>query len=101
MARPKRAEWLNTALLELYEVAAYIQQEFGTEVAQAFLTAAYETAEQLLQYPEIGRPITRYKTVRYVHVGKHHRMYYRAHGSVLYLLFLFDERKDPSANRYR
>ena len=101
MAQPKNVEWLNQALSELYKVAAYIQQEFGREPALQFVAKAFAKSSTLSRYPEMGRKSKRFKTVRFVLVGKYHRMYYRVDGSTLYVIYLFDTRQDPSKDRYR
>ncbi len=45
MAKPKTIEWVNRALLDLFEIAAYIQQEFDASIADEFVREAYEKIE--------------------------------------------------------
>jgi plasmid stabilization system protein ParE len=82
-------------------VAAYIQQEFGKEPAMQFVVRAFAKSDLVARYPEIGRKSKRFKTVRFVLLGKHHRMYYRVDGATLYVAYLFDTRQDPAKDRYR
>ena len=101
MAQPKTIEWLNKALIELFEVAAYLQNEFGAETAQKFVSRAFARAEFVARHPDVGRKSKRFKTVRFVLLGKYHRMYYRLDGSNLYVTYLFDTRQSPEKNSYR
>jgi plasmid stabilization system protein ParE len=101
MAKPKTVEWVDKALLQLYQVAAYIKGEFGRKVADAFIIKAFAQTDTLAKYPEIGRPSKRFKTIRYVRLGKHHRMYYRVKGGTLFVIALFDTRQDPGKDPYQ
>lgn len=71
MAQQKSVEWLNDALSELYEIATYIQEAFDSDAAERFVLEAYAKSERQAQYPETGRPSKRFKTIRWVKVGKH------------------------------
>ncbi len=64
MAEPKTIEWVDSALLQLYEIASFINSEFGFIVANAFVTNAFLKTERLSLYPEIGRRSKKFKTVR-------------------------------------
>jgi len=101
MAQPKTIEWLNKAHLQLFEVAAYINSQFGYQVATEFITNAFALTDRIAVYPDSGRPSKRLKSVRYVRLGKHHRMYYRVKGSVLIIIALIDTRQDPGKDPYR
>ena len=101
MATPKTVEWLKKATTQLYEVAGYIQDEFGQRAAHKFIIKAFQRSEFVARHPEIGRRSRRYKTVRFVLLGKHHRMYYRVEGAKLFIAQLFDTRQDPKKDAYR
>ncbi len=73
MAQQKSVEWLNDALSELYEIAAYIQETFDSDAAERFVLEAYAKSERQAQCPETGRPSSRFKTIRWVKIGNHHR----------------------------
>jgi hypothetical protein len=47
-----------------------------------------------------GRPISSRKTIRFVLVGKYHRMYYRKHGLTLFITRFFDTRQNPDKRPY-
>ncbi len=101
MAQPKTVTWLNKDLIELFDVALYLQDAFGADTAQRFVFKAFNRAEFVAHQPEIGRKSKRFSTLRFVLLGKHHRMYYRIEGSNLYVTYLFDTRQSPEKNTYR
>ncbi len=101
MAQPKKIDWSNKAAIVLFEVTTYIDKQFGNYVADKFLREAYDKADSLLLYPEKGKHSKRYKTVRWIKVGKYHRMYYRVQGSVVHIVSLRDVRQDPKNDPYR
>jgi plasmid stabilization system protein ParE len=86
MAKPKTVEWVDKALLQLYEISSFINGEFGRKVTDAFIINAFAQSDILARHPEIGRPSKRFKTIRYVRLGKHHRMYYRVKGATLFVI---------------
>lgn len=47
-----------------------------------------------------GRPVPPLKTIRFVRIGKYHRMYYRKHGLTLHITHFFDMRQDPKKRPY-
>ena len=101
MAKPEAIIWSQKALRQLFEVGDYIDQRFGTTVANQFVNDAFSVAENLLEFPELGKLSKKYKTVRWLLLGKYHRMYYRIKGASVFIVRLADTRRNPKRDPYR
>ncbi len=66
-----------------------------------FVYAVTEKIEALRKYPNIGRKAPKMKTLRFVLVGKHRRLYYRIEGRFLVISSIFDARQHPSKDIFQ
>lgn len=88
-------------------VVDYIIENFSHRSADDFVIEAETKVKWLSDNPEIGRlePLLydRVLTYRYLHVGKHNKMIYYAKGETIYIVDLWDMRREPSrlASRIR
>ncbi len=79
-----------------WKTHAYLSQH-NPEAARRFAVTILEAAEQLLTYPELGpiahdlRPPGRYRSL----TRGHHRLIYRIEPDVIWLLRVWDTRRDP------
>ena len=96
----KRIEWSKKAIGELYHVLGYLKSEVSVSSSEKFLDLVEKHVEKIKKYPTKGRQAPNRKTIRFVLVGKNHRLYYRPHGSILYITALFDTRQDVSKRPY-
>jgi plasmid stabilization system protein ParE len=96
----KRIEWSKKAIGELYQVLGYLKSEVSVGSSENFLNLVEKHIEKIKKYPTKGRQAPNRKTIRFVLVGKNHRLYYRPHGSILYITALFDTRQDISKRPY-
>jgi plasmid stabilization system protein ParE len=96
----KRIEWSKKGIGELYEVLGYLKNEVSVTSSERFLDLVESHIEKIVKYPTKGRQVQNRKTIRFVLVGKNHRLYYRLHGSILYITALFDTRQDISKRPY-
>jgi plasmid stabilization system protein ParE len=96
----KRIEWSKKAIGELYQVLGYLKSEVSVGSSENFLDLVEKHIEKIKKYPTKGRQAPNRKTIRFVLVGKNHRLYYRPHGSILYITALFDTRQDISKRPY-
>ena len=96
----KRIEWSKKAIRELSHTIKYLKSEVSLTSAERFVGLIKERIEQVEQYPTMGRKAPRHKTIRFVLVGKNHRLYYRVHGSILFITALFDTRQSPNKRPY-
>jgi plasmid stabilization system protein ParE len=96
----KRIEWSQKAIRELRRTIEYLKSEASITSAERFTHLIQNRIEQVSKHPTMGRKAPNRKTVRFVLFGKSHRLYYRVHGSTLYITALFDARQDPRKRPY-
>ena len=96
MAGKKILRWHSAAVADLEEAHGYLFER-NPEAAQRFAIAVLEAAERLQDFPEIGavardlRPLGRYRHWIY----SHYRLIYRIDGELIWLLRLWDSRRNP------
>ena len=96
----KRIEWSDKAIRSLNETIKYLKNEVSQASAERFVQLMHQRTVQIEKHPTAGRKAPNRKTVRFVLVGKNHRLYYRVHGSILYITALFDTRQNPNKSPY-
>ena len=95
---PERTlRWQAEAVRDLEASHAYLTQH-SPEAARRFAVTILEAAEQLLVHPELGpiaddlKPPNRYRSL----TRGHHRLIYRVEREVIWLLRVWDSRRDPT-----
>ena len=96
----KRIEWSQKAIKRLSDAIKYLKLEVSHTSAVNFAELIDKRIEHIEKHPTVSRKVPNRKTIRFVLVGKHYRLYYRVHGSILYITALFDTRQDPSKRPY-
>jgi plasmid stabilization system protein ParE len=96
----KRIEWSKKAINELYDILGYLKTEISVTSSERFLDLVENNIEKIKKYPTKGRQAPNRKTIRFILIGKNHRLYYRPHGSILYITALFDTRQDVRKRPY-
>jgi plasmid stabilization system protein ParE len=97
----QRIAWSLTATAELGQILTYLRHEVSYQTALNFNDLMQQKIN-LLQTQRIeGRPVPNRKHVRFILLGKHHRLYYRRHGLTLYIARLYDTRQNPDTLPYR
>ncbi len=92
---------------ERVSVIEYILQNFGVKAAKSFFFDTIEKRHWLEDSPTIGRlePLLADRVIEYrcLHVGKHNKMIYCVKGNTIYIVDLWDMRREPSrlASRIR
>ena len=97
----KKIKWNNRALNTFHDVAVYLEEEYSTKSSEKFVQTIFTKIEALQKYPTIGRKAPNRKTIRFVIVEKHYRLYYRVSGATLIICSLFDTRQNPNKNIYQ
>ncbi len=91
--------WKDRPRDQLLELLTYLITNFSQDAANRLLKKLDLKTRQLIQYPEIGQR-TRFKTVRRLRIDKRLSVFYRVHGRIIFILFLWDNRQDPKRNPY-
>ena len=97
----KKIKWNDRALNTFHAVAVYLEEEYSTQTSEKFVQTVFTKIEALQKYPTIGRKAPNRKTIRFVLVEKHYRLYYRVSGATLVICSLFDTRQHPNKDIYR
>ncbi|MEE8585831.1 MAG: type II toxin-antitoxin system RelE/ParE family toxin [Acidobacteriota bacterium] len=90
--------WHDRAVQDLEEAHSYLL-EHSPPAARRFAKTVLDAAERLRFYPELGpiawdlRPQGRYRSW----VCGHHRLIYRVDSEVVWLLRVWDSRRNPNA----
>ncbi|MBI5917010.1 MAG: type II toxin-antitoxin system RelE/ParE family toxin [Bacteroidetes bacterium] len=91
----KTVKWNKQALQTFHDTATYLEENFSRQAALNFVNDIFEKVEAVRKYPTIGRKAPKRKTVRFILVGKHRRLYYRLEGKYLVISSIFDTRQHP------
>ncbi len=96
MKPERKLRWQDAAVRDLEETHAYLSRH-NPEAARRFAATILEAAEHLLIHPELGPiahdllPPERYRSL----TRGHHRLIYRIDREVIWLLGVWDTRRDP------
>jgi len=92
----KSVRWNKRALDNFFNIAQYLEQEYSKNAADNFVASLFARVEVIKKHPTIGRKAPKRKTVRFILVGKHRRLYYRVKGNILIISSIFDTRQHPN-----
>jgi plasmid stabilization system protein ParE len=96
----RKIEWSKMALAELGQILTYLRYEVSDIAAERFADLVRHKINQLAANTFDGRPVPTRKNIRFILLGKYHRLYYRRHGLTLYITRFFDTRQDPEKRPY-
>jgi len=94
-----KIEWNKKALEKLHNLI-FNFKEHRPSYPDKFIKKIYEKLGQIEQFPEIGMPSKKKKTVRSVKIDARHRMYYRTKGKTIIVVYFFDSKQHPDKNPY-
>ena len=97
----KTVKWTDRAVEVFHEIATYLEENYSRQAAANFVNTVNEKIEVLRKYPGIGRKAPKMKTLRFVLVGKHRRLYYRVEGRFLVISSIFDTRQHPDKDTFQ
>ena len=95
-----RIEWNKRAINELRDIITYLLQHDAKQAAVSFNQKVKDKISKLDQSKTVGRKAPMAKTIFFVLIGKHHRLYYRKIGTTLRIVCFFDTRQDPTKRPY-
>lgn len=97
----RKVIWTKRAERNFDEIVDYLEEHASEKVAVKFIKNIDDLIEKLFKHPDIGRKVTKTKTIRHYRIDKHKRMYYRKHGKKLTIVFIFDDRRNPDDTPYK
>ncbi len=91
----RKIEWSDKAITSLTNTFNYLKSEVSYQSAVNFVTLIEKRVELIEKNPTSGRKVVNRKTIRFILVGSHHWLYYRVHGSTLFISAIFDTKQNP------
>jgi plasmid stabilization system protein ParE len=86
--------WTKQFLNSFYFNIEYLETNWPQKI-QDFVTDVDEIIEKLSHYPFLGEEEDKYYNIRGIVISKIHTIYYRIENEKIYLVDLFDNRRDP------
>jgi plasmid stabilization system protein ParE len=78
----------------------YLEKEWSNKTAANFLLKPDRKIQLLSEYPFIGVPSSKIKSVGCILITRHNRMYYMIKGDKIIILNIYDTRIKPAKNPY-
>lgn len=91
--------WNKRADMQLVSIQNYLTAEFGEKVAEEFTSRVFTFLNLLAKFPEMGTVENKEKNIRGFLLHRHTTLFYKPEGDKIYLLSLFDNRKDPGKKK--
>ena len=85
----------QTCLQNISGNYTYLSENFSYQSASNFANEVFDKIDVLKSYPTIGRKAPKRKSVHFVIIGKHRRLYYRIKGKTIFISSIFDTRQHP------
>lgn len=88
-------------LKKLFKLLGYLNDEWGSDVANKFILQLQKRLKTLSTQPYIGTPSSELKFVRSILITRQNRLFYRIKENIIEVINLYDTRSDPKKNRYK
>ena len=96
-----KVKWTPAARRQLFNTAKYIKHKFGTNAKDEFMDEVQHTTILLGKYPYMGKeePFMYDRPLEYrsIVVSRINKIVYRLEENVLYIVALWDTRREPNA----
>jgi plasmid stabilization system protein ParE len=87
-----KVKWTKTANHKLYEIVAYLADNWSKEIVDTFVNKVFKIIDLLTKFPELGQVQLKDKKIRAVVITKQVRLYYRVSRKTIILLNFIDVR---------
>lgn len=93
--------WRKQARINLERAADFLA-EYSEQAESSFRKRVETAVEQILKYPDSGKVSNKVPDVLSIKIKPHWRLYweYDVAENTIYFLEFFDQRQDPSKNRF-
>ena len=78
----------------------YFEKEISFQAASNLIKTVRDKVNFISKYPTTGRPAKNMKTVRFINIDKSRQLFYRVHGTTLYITDLFNVKQNPDNRPY-
>jgi len=87
--------WSDEALIGLKEIIEYLESKFSEKDVKKFVQKFDKQIRLIKSNPEIFSITPKSKTIRRTIVARLTSIYYRIDGDIIYLVSIYDNRKNP------
>lgn len=88
----KKIVWTNRANNKFNKIINYLEQEWGHDVTQNFVSRTYDIIDLISDQPGLGTAENPEKNIRGFLLTKHNRLFYRVTDNEIIILNFFDSR---------
>ena len=96
-----KKQWTKRAEIEFYKTIDYIRDNFGTKPAISFIEDVNEWVDWIVENPTISPQEPMLSECRTIYrsrvVGVHNKIIYRCTSSTVYIVDLWDMRRNPQS----
>lgn len=96
----KQVDWAEETSENFQLLLDYLQEEWSTEIAVAFVNTFYRKLDQIDRFPDLGKRSKRDPSIRQLLITKHTYLYYKVENEIIKLLNLVDTRSNPTDNPF-
>lgn len=83
------------AILRISVIAEYFEHEYSYQTAVKFVDLVYKSIDKIAEHPSRGRKVPNSSTLQFINIDKYRQLFYRVHGSRLFVVDIFDTRQHP------
>ena len=92
--------WTRKAVVSFENTLEYLHAQVSEQAAMKFANTVMTKVENLGANRFDGQPVANTKSIRFILIGKYHRLYYRRDGLSLFITQLYDTRQNPDKRPY-
>ena len=96
-----KKQWTKRAEIEFYKTIDYIRDNFGTKSAISFIEDVNKWVDWIVENPTISPQEPMLSECRTIYrsrvVGVHNKIIYRCNSSTVYIVDLWDMRRNPQS----
>ncbi len=95
-----KIEYSRLANDQLINILNYLNKNWGVKTADDFEVKFLKKIGHLIINPNLGRPAFKKSSVRCINLTKHNKLYYSIRKETIFLISIFDNRQNPSKNKF-
>jgi len=96
----KKIVWTKRANTKFNKIIDYLEQEWGPNVTQNFVSKAYDIIDLISDQPDLGTLENQDRKIRGFLLTKHNRLFYRITDKEIIVLNFFDTRSGRKRRKF-
>lgn len=90
-----RVVWTQNAQISFEAIVLYLDENFGKQVVQKFLSKTNSTIEAVRKFPNLYKATSLKQNLRKATISKVCSFYYEVHEDSIAILYFWDNRQEP------